>query len=153
VRNSADLYLGHIDPMEVGTVASSDPERRAAILRNAQAAERERLRNQARIAFPDARGEELEKLVDELEREKLRAAGKRGAAVVRTRSAQARRFQAQHAILVEQAECLLDLLREVGPVDPRACEHAWPDELTPDAACGRCCMAYADWSEPAGAVA
>lgn len=53
---------------------------RDEILRNARAQERERLRNIARGNWPDLDHADLEAKVDELEVEKMRAAGRRGRA-------------------------------------------------------------------------
>lgn len=128
-------------------MASKDPSMRAAIWRNAHAAERERLRNLARQRWPEAAGDELEQRVDQLEREKLQAAGRRGATTVRSRLALARRVEAAHPQMVEIAECLLDLLREVAPSDPDTCEHDWPDELEADDRCSLCHLPYGDWTE------
>lgn len=134
-------------------MASKDPMTRAAIIRNAQAAERERLRNVARARYGHhLTGDDLEQRVDQLEREKLSAAGKKGGAATRQRLAEARRLQALHAALIEHTQDLLILLRSVG-ADPDTCDHDWPGELDTDAACTRCGLPYADWSETAEVAA
>lgn len=140
--------------VEVGTVASHDPAIRAALIRNAQAAERERLRNLARRQLaaeldvsPDE--EQVEERANQLEREKLSAAGKKGARRRRARMAQAQRIEAAHASLVAQINFLAELVDAIAPVDPDQCEHDWPGDLDADASCQACALPYAEYSETA----
>ena len=44
----------------------------------------------------------------------------------------------------ERRRAIYDRLRATGGV---RCPHVWPGELTPDARCEVCGLAYADWSE------
>jgi hypothetical protein len=59
-------------------MAPTAAETREAILRNARAAERERLRNLARTKFGDLTDDELDAKVRELDLEKLSRAGQAG---------------------------------------------------------------------------
>lgn len=59
-------------------MAPTAAETRDAILRNARAAERERLRNLARAKFGDLTDDELDAKVRELDLEKLSRAGQAG---------------------------------------------------------------------------
>lgn len=144
---------------EVGTLASTDMRAlRAALIRNAQAAERERLRNLARGQLateldvePDE--EQVEQRADELERAKLSAAGKKGARRRRATLAHARRIEAAHASLKAQVDFLAELIDAIAPVDPDQCDHDWPGDLDADASCNLCALPYGDWSEAAEVVA
>jgi hypothetical protein len=59
-------------------LSSERLETQRRILANARAAERDRLRNEALSRWPGLTGVELERRTDELQREKLSAAGRKG---------------------------------------------------------------------------
>lgn len=82
-------------------------ETRQAILRNARAAERERLRNLATANFPELTGDDLEAKVRELEVAKLRDAGRLGR---RTQHDQARIGRTWAALRPDVEDRLEDLL-------------------------------------------
>ena len=117
-------------------------------MRNARAAYLEQLRNQALAEDPAlaADPEALQARVRELLSEVRRAAARRGGAATRARFLAARTFEANRLALLEQAELLVQMIRESG--DPHAqCDHAWPDDLGVAAFCQRCGMPYADYSQ------
>lgn len=89
-------------------------EIRARILNNQRAAHMEHWRNKARKLFPELSEEEIHLKARELERDKLVAAGRKGAETYRQRAARQRTFQAQLDDMIERAEQLLEMLRDAG---------------------------------------
>ncbi len=121
---------------------------REAVMRNARAAFREQLRNQALAEDPTlaADPEALACRVDELLREVRRYGGRRGAAATRARLRAARRFQDNCDVLLEQLDLLGQLIRSAA--NPHAtCAHQWPGDLDEDPFCQRCGLHYVDFSE------
>jgi hypothetical protein len=122
-------------------VTAKDLDAARARMRHARNVERERLRNLARQQLT-AEGavfdeDTVEARTKQLEREKLAAATRRGNLRRRALIEQGHRLEAAHARLLEQAEYLVDLLREIAPA---ACAHSWQD----GSRCEACDMPHAD---------
>jgi hypothetical protein len=98
-------------------MAPTAAETTAAILRNARAAERERLRNIARHRWPDLTDDDLEDKVRELQVEKLREAGRRGRASQQANAVLGRDLRAVHPWLLASLEDLLTVVRSLTPAD------------------------------------
>jgi hypothetical protein len=96
----------------------------AAILRNARAAERERLRNIARHRWPDLTDDDLEDKVRELQVEKLREAGRIGRANQQALITVGRDYLAAQPWVIATLEQLLTTLRAVGPTTDEQPEAA-----------------------------
>lgn len=90
----------------------------ARTLRNARAAERERLRNIARRNWPQLDGDDLEAKVRELEIDKLRAAGRRGRATQQHLTNLGAAFAAAHPELRASIAALLDHIDSLDPTPP-----------------------------------
>jgi hypothetical protein len=119
----------------------------------ARAALYQKMRDRVLADNPELTGDEVERRVDQLVREKNTRAGRKGGAGNRRNILAFKLFKEQHATLVAQAEGLLaqakDLVVAVqAAADPQAhCDHDWPGELDEDAYCQRCGLPYPDWSE------
>jgi hypothetical protein len=87
------------------------------ILRNARAAERERLRNLALAQQPDLDGHELDLKVRELEVAKLRDAGRKGRASQAYLARVGRTWAATRPEVEDRLEALLALVRSTTPDD------------------------------------
>jgi hypothetical protein len=89
-------------------------ETRQAILRNARAAEHERLRTVARQRWPHLDDDGLEDAVRRLELEKLSAAGAKGRAKQRGHGETGRAWLATRPTIEARLEELLHLVRGIG---------------------------------------
>lgn len=87
------------------------------ILRNARAAERERLRNLALAQQPDLDGDALDERIRELEVAKLSDAGKKGRASQQYLARVGRTWAATRPEVEDRLEALLKIIRSSG-VDP-----------------------------------
>lgn len=94
---------------------TSAADTRAAILRNARAKERERLRNIARRNHPDLDADQLEAKVRELEVDKLREAGRRGRATQQRLAELGAVYTSVHPELEALAQSILDVLHTTSP--------------------------------------
>jgi hypothetical protein len=95
-------------------VTAISPEVRARILNNARAAEWERLRNEARLLWPDLDEPTLNEKARELQREKLTAAGRKGAETYRQRAEAQRAFEQQRDDIIADLQQILERLRTTG---------------------------------------
>lgn len=94
---------------------TSAADTRHAILRNARAKERERLRNIAIRNHPELDAEQIEHKVRELELDKLREAGRRGRASQQRLADLGAVYTGIHPELEALARSMLDLLNSADP--------------------------------------
>lgn len=103
-------------------MAPTAAETTDAILRNARAAENERLRNLARTRYPELSDAELDDKVRELQAEKLSGAGRRGRANQQRITDIGKNFQAAQPDLEADLLKIIERLRALNP--PRDGEAA-----------------------------
>jgi hypothetical protein len=126
-------------------LSSASTDTRKAILRNARAAEWERLLN---LADPGRTMSEDERttVALKLQREKLQAAGRKGRETQQRLMEDASYLRRMAADIQARLEDLLDVVRSAQHCRPG--DHLWPDELPPDAQCTECGLEYGEWSAP-----
>lgn len=127
---------------------TTDPAHtRAAILRNARAAENERLRNLAIRRWGPLDEAELDARVAELVREKGAVGGRKGGAATRQRVAVARRLAETQPEMLAHVHVLREQLDALVHLITGMCAHDWPGDLDdPEAACRYCGLLYGEWS-------
>lgn len=98
-------------------MAPTAAETRDAILRNARAAEHERLRIVARKNWPDLDDDQLDAKVRELQLEKLDAAGRLGRATQRDNAETGKLWKSMQPHVIGQLEDTLALVRAITCAD------------------------------------